>query len=105
MRQGFEEELIRLLTDIVALYKPDGQIFEKIAARVSGNKALILDCRLPIEAGDRLVRDLPSGLRDEFIVDEPGFQPAVEGMPPHFQVDVHRAAPKKPTPTAAAPIQ
>jgi len=80
-----------LLTDIIVLYKADGRVLENVRARVSDNRVFVADAKLPVEAGDNLTRVLPSGLEDEFIVDDPGYQARVAGIPAHFQMKVHRA--------------
>lgn len=81
----------QFMTDTLTMYKPDGQVFENIRACVTGNGILIEDVRLPIEAGDKLTRSLPSGLTEEFIVDDPGFHERFSGIAAHFQVRVRRA--------------
>jgi hypothetical protein len=93
MRQGFEEEFNAVLNDVLTLQKADGRVFANIKAHVSPKGILIMDVQLPIEIGDKLIRTLPSGLRDEFIVDDPGYREAVMGIPAHFVVKAHRAAP------------
>ena len=92
MRQGFDDEFRQVLNDVLVLHKPDGRVFPDVKAHVSSKAILIIDVRLPIEAGDRLTRSLPNGLLDEFIVDDPGYQQGLEGIPSHFQVKVHRVA-------------
>ena len=80
-----------LMTDNLTMHKPDGRVFENIRACVAGKGILIEDVRLPIEAGDKLTRSLPSGLTEEFIVDDPGFHEKFSDMAAHFQVKVRRA--------------
>jgi hypothetical protein len=93
MRQGFDEEFNAVLNDVLTLQKSDGRAFEKIKAHVSPKGILIMDVQLPIEVGDKLIRTLPNGLRDEFIVDDPGYREALGGIPAHFVVQARRAAP------------
>jgi hypothetical protein len=59
---------------------------------------------LPIEVGDHFLRQLPSGLVDDYIVTDPGYRSGVAGaMPPHFQVKVRRSdAPAAPPQTIIA---
>lgn len=80
----------QLMTDTLTLRKPNGQVFENIRACVAGKGILIEDVRLPIESGDKLTRSLPSGLTEEFVVDDPGFHERFSGMAAHFQVKVRR---------------
>jgi hypothetical protein len=80
----------------LALHKPDGRVFENIRASVTGKSIILIDdVRLPIEIGDTLTQALPNGLTETFIIDDPGFFPSTSGVPAHFQVKVHRAAPEK----------
>lgn len=92
MRQGLDDDLRQFLTDILTLQKRDGQVFENIKAHVSPKGILIMDIRLPIEVGDRLIQTLPNGLKDVFIVDDPGYRAAAGGyFSARFEVKVHRA--------------
>jgi hypothetical protein len=84
MRQGFEEDFNVVLNDVLILQKSDGRMFEKIKAHVSSKGILIMDVQLPIEVGDKLIRTLPNGLREEFIVDDPGYRAALAGIQPIF---------------------
>ncbi len=104
MRQGLDDELSAVLTDVLTLEKPDGRVFENIKAHVSDKGILIIDVSLPIEAGDKLIRVVPSGLRDVFVVDDPGYHAAVGGvLPAHFQAKVHRERSVTPVSHAAPP--
>lgn len=90
-----------MLTEAIALHKADGQVKNNIRARVSGDKVLIDDVTLKIEVGDKLVRSLPSGLKEELVVVDPGFNQGL-GMelPPHFQVRVRKEWMEKANPQA-----
>jgi hypothetical protein len=82
----------QLLRDKVTLTKKDGTIFRKdVAASVQSNMISIFDPDLPIEVGDHFLRQLPSGLVEDFVVDDPGFRSGLESIPPHFQTKVHRS--------------
>ncbi|MGD0519829.1 MAG: hypothetical protein ABSA48_01115 [Terracidiphilus sp.] len=89
------------MTDTLVLQKPDGRAFQGIRACVSSKGILIPDVRLPIEVGDKLTRNLPNGLTDTFIVDDPGFRETFSDIAAHFQVKVHKARPEK----AISPVQ
>lgn len=63
-----------LLNDLVSLVKKDGTIFkEGVRASVQGNKVFITDATLPIEAGDHILRQLPSGLNEDHEVESANF--------------------------------
>jgi hypothetical protein len=89
------------MTDTLVLQKPDGRAFQGIRASVSSRGIFIQDVRLPIEVGDKLMRNLPSGLTDTFIVDDPGFHETFSNIAAHYQVKVHRASPEN----AVSPVQ
>src|SRR5579864_8791350 len=89
MRQGFEDEFQAVLTDILTLQKPDGKVFENIKAHVTQKSILIMDVHLPLEVGDRLIRTLPSGTKETFIVEDCGYHEALGGIPAHVFVKVH----------------
>jgi hypothetical protein len=86
-QQGFGDDAI------LALRKRDGTVFDGLVAHFSANAILITDVTKPIEAGDKLVRALPSGLQVGFVVDDPGYHDALGSIPAHFEVKAHRAAP------------
>jgi hypothetical protein len=82
----------QFMTDTLTLHKPDGRVFENIRACVGGKGGILIeDVRLPIELGDTLTRTLPNGLKEDFIVDDPGFCATFSGIAAHFQVKVRRA--------------
>lgn len=81
-----------VMNETIALHKADGQIINGIRAHVGGDKVLINDVAVKIEPGDKLVRLLPNGVKEELIVVDPGFNKGL-GMeiPPHFQVRVQKS--------------
>ncbi len=84
--------LHQLLRDKVTFVKADGtQKKENIQAGVSPGKILIADTSLQIERGDHILRALPNGLVEDFVVDDPHFNPGVGSIPPTFNVKVHRS--------------
>jgi hypothetical protein len=108
MLQGFEEEFNAVLTDILTLQKVDGRVFENIKAHVTRKSILIMDVHLQIEAGDRLIRTLPSGTKEIFVVDDCGYHEALAGIPAHVFVKVHtersaKEATRRPPPVSRIP--
>jgi len=95
MRQVLDVAFHRQLNDVLSLHKSDGRVIGGIKAHVSASPQaiLIMDVTVPIEVGDKLVRELPNGTRDEFVVDDPRYVSAVMGIPAHFQTRYHRLAP------------
>jgi len=61
-----------MLEDRVALIKTDGTVTrEEIPSLVMRGKIQIHDFTLPIEVGDHLLRKLPNGLVEDYIVEDP----------------------------------
>jgi hypothetical protein len=94
----------RMLNDTVTLVKQDGQRFENIRANVQPKRIFIFDVSLPIEEGDRIIRTLPNGLPESYLVLDRGYHEAPQrrgmpGIPPHYQVEVR----KESRPTLGAP--
>ena len=77
----------------ISLRKPNGTVFEGIAAQFSAKVIVVRDVGKPIEQGDMLIRTLPNGLRVGFIVDDPGYRGALPSIPARFEIEARRAAP------------
>ncbi len=90
---GVEMPFRDMLTDKVTFAKKNGAVVQKdIAASVQSKQIFVFDKNLPVEVGDHFLRQLPSGLVEDFVVDDPGFMAGVGGaIPPHFQAKVHRS--------------
>lgn len=82
----FEE----IMNDVVVLVKLNGQRFENIRACVQPKLILIDDATLPIEEGDRLLRNLPSGLTETYVVEDRGFNEAFIDFPAHYQIKARK---------------
>jgi hypothetical protein len=89
-----------MLNDKVTLVKADGTVARHdIQAQVSAGQIIMLDADLPLESGDHLLRSLPSGLVEDYVVDDPNFMTGFEELPSSFQAKVYRSR------EAAAPAQ
>lgn len=89
-----------LLRDKVTLVKADGTVIRHdIQAQVSAGRIITFDADLPLEPGDHLLRLIPSGLVEDYVVDDPNFTMGIGGIPSSFQSKVHRSR------EAAAPSQ
>ena len=90
-----------LMRDEVTLVKANGTVArENIRAQVSAGQIITFDADLPLEPGDHFLRSLPSGLVEDYVVDDPNFMTGIHGIPPSYQSKVHRS--REP---AAAPQQ
>ncbi len=81
-----------MMNDMVALQKQNGEKFENIQANVQSNMIFIDDAQLPIEEGDKLLRTLPNGLTESYIVVDRGFNEAFIDFPAHYQVKVRKSS-------------
>jgi hypothetical protein len=99
--KGVEGMALRdLMRDKVTLVKADGTVVrQNIQAQVSAGQIITFDADLPLEPGDHFLRSLPSGLVEDYVVDDPNFMTGIGGIPSSFQSKVHRSR------EAAAPPQ
>ena len=79
-----------MMTDRVTLVKQDGREFKDIPANVQPKKIFIDDASIPVEEGDRLVRSLPNGLRESYLVLERGYYDSFGRIPAHYQIEVRK---------------
>lgn len=81
-----------LMRDKVTLVKADGTVVrENIQAQVSAGMIITFDADLPLEPGDHFLRSLPSGLVEDYVVDDPNFMTGIRRIPSSFQSKVHRS--------------
>lgn len=83
---GFPAEKVRII-------KQDEHVIENIAALVQREKIFIDDGALDIEEGDVIERTLPSGAKEEYIVEDRGFYRGAHGIPDHYQIKVRKRTP------------
>lgn len=89
-----------LMRDTMTLVKANGTVArENIRAQVSAGQIITFDADLPLEAGDHFLRSLPSGLVEDYVVDDPNLMTGSHRIPSSFQSKVHRSR------EAAAPPQ
>lgn len=89
-----------MMRDKVTLVKANGTVArQNIQAQVSAGQIITFDADLPLEPGDHFLRSLPSGLVEDYVVDDPNFMTGIHGIPSSFQSKVHRSR------EAAAPPQ
>ena len=88
----------------VTLMKKDGKIFRSdIPAIVSDGQIRTFVTDLQIEVGDHILRQLPNGLVEDYIVDEPRYNSGIGSIPANYAVKVHRSdAPTAPPQTIIA---
>jgi len=60
-------------TDRITIERKNGDRYEDVDASVSEKLIIILKPDIPLEAGDVILRQLPSGIVERFVVIDPGF--------------------------------
>ena len=80
----------KLMNDKITLIKQDGDKYEDVKANVQSNKIFISDATLPVEEGDKIKRELPNGLPEEYLVKERGFKKGRGGILDHYQCEVEK---------------
>lgn len=79
-------------TDKISLAKSDGTLVkENVPAIVTKGQVITWDTSLPVEVGDHLLRQLPNGFVEDFIVDDPTYYGDVGGIGAHFQIKVRKS--------------
>ena len=81
----------QFLADTVILRKPDGTEVTDIRASVQDGKISVFDVALRIEPDDRVVRLLPNGQMEEFIVEEANYRQAFHAIPAHWTILCRRS--------------
>lgn len=82
---------------MITLLKQDGRSLEGIKASVRGDKIIFNETDPPLEVGDSLVRKLPNGVCEEFLVLETGYQATTIGGRRRRGSHYHARVQKKPS--------
>lgn len=91
-------------TDRVTISDPDGNVLRAdIPAQVEAgqNRIMLSDTNIPLVPGCTIARILPSGIVEEYIVEDPGFDQGFLPMSARFTAKVRRkdALPRRPQST------
>ncbi|MEL6101608.1 MAG: hypothetical protein AAFR68_09860 [Pseudomonadota bacterium] len=98
----------RMMNETLSFVKADGtEHKDGIKGLVTEGKVITFDSSLPVQPNDRFLREVPSGLVEEYIVEDPGYQGGIRGaIKPHFQASVRRSdSPAAPARTIINNIQ
>lgn len=82
--------LAQLMRDTLSLVKRDGSMTDGIKGSVQKDKIFILRSDIAIEKGDLLIRRMPHGGVEEYIVIEPNFRQGLGSIPAGYQTEVRR---------------
>lgn len=83
--------LKHVLTEKITLLKSNGTRLDDIPASVQEECIFVGDVSVPIESGDTIKRQVPSGIEESFTVVHPGYQAGLGPIQPHYQVKYNRA--------------
>lgn len=84
------EMMENLMNEALVLKKQDGREMQEIRANVQRGKIFIADGTVPLEEGDTLIRQLPNGMAESYIVEDRGYYAAVGGFQAHYEAKVRR---------------
>jgi hypothetical protein len=79
-----------LMRDEILVVKPDGTRSDPLPANVSKDAIMFESPQVPVEDGDTIIRLLPKGAEEEYLVLDSGFQRAVLSFPDHYQTKVRK---------------
>ena len=85
-----------LMNDRLVLKSESGSVIcDEVRAFVDGDEILVSDITVPIEVGTRLSRTLPSGVIEEFVVDNFDYlSPELVGSEAHYRIDFTKTTSK-----------
>lgn len=78
----------QMMRDTLSLVKRNGVRTDGIKGSVQKNKIFIHESDIAIEKGDLLIRSMPHGGAEEYIVIQPNFRMGVGGIPAGYQAEV-----------------
>lgn len=79
-----------LENDIVSLVKNDGTKYNSVKATVVGNSIILKAQSFPIEVGDVFERVLPTGILEEYLIEDPNYFNGGSGIPAFYQCKVSK---------------
>ncbi len=86
------------LTDTLTLRNAGGIEHPGIQASVSDQKITIFDVSMHVEPNDVLIRSLPNGRSEEFIVEDAIYSTAFHSIPAHWSIKYRRRSQQARTP-------
>ncbi|PCJ50486.1 MAG: hypothetical protein COA74_01515 [Gammaproteobacteria bacterium] len=83
MFSQFEKDKIKIINKA-------GVVYDNLKAGVQPKMILFSNASIPVEVGDTILRELPSGIEESFIVTDPGYFAGVAGFKAHYQIKYKR---------------
>lgn len=86
-----------MMNDIITFIHKDGSKHEDIRASVQGNQIITFDVTVPLSTGDKIKRELPSGLTEVLIVTDVHLAKGLHSIPDSYKIKYEReGAPQRP---------
>ncbi len=93
--------LERMMKDSITFMHTDGSKNENVPATVQKEMVLTFNVSIPLSVGDRMVRTLPNGQTEEYIVTNFHLATGLRNIPDSYQIEYERQdvkqAPEQPT--------
>jgi hypothetical protein len=86
MENPFEETL----TSTITIIKPCGDVLGPLKASVQSREILFFEVQYAVSTGDKIVRDLPSGLKETYEVENAEYQEGFFDIPPCYRLHVRK---------------
>ena len=80
----------QMMNDIITVIHKDGSKHEDIRASVQEKKIITFDVTVPLAAGDKIERELPSGLTEVLIVTDVHLSKGLRRIPDSFTIKYER---------------
>ena len=78
-----------MMNDKFALLKNGQLVKDGIKGRIADNKIITFDIEPKFQKNDLLLRALPNGLEEIYVIDEPKFNTGIGGIKSFFEIVVH----------------
>lgn len=75
---------------LICIEKSDGRIFENIPSDVQDGIIFLNDVTIPVEKGDIIKREIPSGICEKYIVTNSIYYNGDSYIPPHYEIKIDR---------------
>ena len=89
-------DLRRLQKDEVFIVKADGTRTGPFKTTVTQDSATIFDAKLDVDDGEKLVRPLPSGKEEVYLILSAEYSPGLHSIPPHFNLKLQKTTAIRP---------
>ena len=73
-------------TDTIKILRSNGEVIENIKAGIQAKMILVSNTKVPIQSGDTITRELPSGIEERFLVVDLGYSAGMGGIKAHYQI-------------------